>query len=689
MAPATSTPAPGHSLVLYNPQEFDVVMRDAADLAVTNDRIDNPPEWLVYLHDKIARTYSAMQSLAKDVRATQRQDLEELKRGYNQMRDHYLGMAHLYHSGTQVTQQQIATLHNQVEQASADFVQRVWSQIAKFATQDAARQQAVERLEEMAKFHQEALLTVQKEVQNQKNFQKEVDSWAQEKNLQIQDLLAREYLDPASLDSRMQSKLEELRQYTQAAIQEAQQQMRFSRPVDVDSVLAGLGRRAASTAPLGSQPSLPSVKFSSSEARMRDQLSSRNLQAAQSGRQASLGRDQFLSARTPMMSGAAGGFGGGFGGVPPLRPRMVPGGDPGDSDPDDDDDPAHLIELVARPTIAQVNPVHLNKPSTYSGKELSQFKPWWLKVESYIETYDTSFPTDRHRINWVGSLLTDKAQIWHNQRSQQVRRMGLQDHWMGYALAVQERFKDPAERHRNLRKMQELRYQGDTAQYITEMLDLNEEVQWSGTAFQTHISRTLPNKITDLVYSRLGRLPTNDEEFLDAIQEAGQIYENMMANPGFSSGKGAPASTPERSKSGQHPNPRSEGRSQSGQSSNKDSHSAGPPKLDPKDKRWSSNKEALKGISSADIDKRKAAKKACWRCGRDNHQTLACFARKDVDGKELPAAPEKTAAVKRKAEDPQPGASPAAKKAKIDAIRTAIPHPESVFEEIEDSDSDF
>jgi len=184
------------------------------------------------------------------------------------------------------------------------------------------------------------------------------------------------------------------------------------------------------------------------------------------------------------------------------------------------------------------------------------------------------------------------------------------------------------------------------------------------------------------VYSRHGGLPDTDEEFLSAVQEAGLIYENMLSNPGLGSvGKGAPGSTSERSKP--VPPPTKEPRSLSGQ--NQSSRNS---KVDPKSKRWSNNRDALKGIDQADIDKRKSANKACWRCGRDNHDTLDCFARKDVNGKDLPPAPERTSAIKRKNDAEE---IPPPKKVRIDAITLPTPPFElgHIIEEPSDSDSDF
>ncbi|KAA8622038.1 hypothetical protein SMACR_09891 [Sordaria macrospora] len=332
----------------------------------------------------------------------------------------------------------------------------------------------------------------------------------------------------------------------------------------------------------------------------------------------------------------------------------------------------------------QATPIHLSKPSSYDGKDLSKFRPWWYKIEASLESYAASFPSDAYKIHWIGSLLTDKAQTWHNQRTKQCQRMGLVDTWTGYSTALKDRFKDPSEQHRNARKMAELKYEGDTVQYITTLLDFNDVVQWSGTTFRNHISKTLPSEIIKMVYHTRGGVPSSDDEFLNTVQEAGQVYENMLQDPGMPSGKGTPTSRTEHSKSGQQSRKDTRSPSNQSQSSrNRDKQA--------KDKKWNNVREAVNGIDQTDVDQRKRDRVSCWRCGRDNHHTLECFARKDTNNKELPQ-PATTAAVKRKNSDRDEEGDealnrdnePQFKKAKVDAITAA-----TRFMEMNDSDSDF
>jgi hypothetical protein len=58
------------------------------------------------------------------------------------------------------------------------------------------------------------------------------------------------------------------------------------------------------------------------------------------------------------------------------------------------------------------------------------------------------------------------------------------------------------------------------------------------------------------------------------------------------------------------------------------------PKSD-REKKFQNNREALAGVPQAEIDQHKVDKASCWRCGRNSHHTLECFAKKTSKGTEL------------------------------------------------------
>ena len=69
-----------------------------------------------------------------------------------------------------------------------------------------------------------------------------------------------------------------------------------------------------------------------------------------------------------------------------------------------------LIAFINKP-VGQINPVQLKAPEQYNGKDFSKFKPWWIKVKVYIETYPDNFDSSKKRISWVGSFFKDNALV--------------------------------------------------------------------------------------------------------------------------------------------------------------------------------------------------------------------------------------------------------------------------------------
>lgn len=54
---------------------------------------------------------------------------------------------------------------------------------------------------------------------------------------------------------------------------------------------------------------------------------------------------------------------------------------------------------------------------------------------------------------------------------------------------------------------------------------------------------------------------------------------------------------------------------------------------------WNSLREAFKGVPQDEIDTHKKNPSGCWRCGRDNHNTLHRYTRTTIKGTALPEAP--------------------------------------------------
>ena len=85
-----------------------------------------------------------------------------------------------------------------------------------------------------------------------------------------------------------------------------------------------------------------------------------------------------------------------------------------------------------------------------------------------------------------------------------------------------------AEPIRNLRKMRAVLYKDNIAQYLTEFQDLNNVVRLGGQAIKKMVTRAVPEKLIELVYSRHGTVPLDNLEFIAAIRDAGLTYESLI-----------------------------------------------------------------------------------------------------------------------------------------------------------------
>ncbi|KAH7636145.1 hypothetical protein B0T09DRAFT_317811 [Sordaria sp. MPI-SDFR-AT-0083] len=402
-------------LTLWQPVSFDIVMTRNDDIAAGPILVNNPPLWLIAMHDQIARAHHQIREIALSVGQEQAQGLATLRTQYEDLRDNYNLVATMFKRGLEASQNQVAKFEQGIQQASDRFASEVWTVIAKYGKQDAARQKAIDQLREISLRHQKALETLNERTARQQFPLGHAENRATTHNQQISDIYDK-LVHPSQLKA-----LEEQITNLQRTIEQAGQ-----KAPDTASILRLLEQRAAIKAPSTTQHSSLSEPFFGF-------LKDNDLQAAQARRQANQARMQREatyannygtgSVRFGQSAGRQGSPG------PPRPPRNTLG--PAGNDDDDARNQANsFLANWGYPTI-QTTPIHLNKPATYDGKKLDAFRPWWARISAYLHAYAASFPTDSHKINWLGSMLTDKAQKWHDSRSRQIRSMGVEDTWKG------------------------------------------------------------------------------------------------------------------------------------------------------------------------------------------------------------------------------------------------------------------
>ncbi|CCE33486.1 uncharacterized protein CPUR_07411 [Claviceps purpurea 20.1] len=267
------------------------------------------------------------------------------------------------------------------------------------------------------------------------------------------------------------------------------------------------------------------------------------------------------------------------------------------------------------PPVTHAGPsAHFSKPARFSGNDLNAFRAWWASVRCYLDGNLNSLNTNKVKISWVASHFTDTAFDWH---WAEIRNYDLDapTAWDTYSAALVQRFTDPGANEKNYQKMLSLKYEGDTHAYLTKFVELNTSGQSLGLGERSAIRKALPHRIVDTMNIWRGGRVLSDNEFIDLLKTAGANYEEDRAT--------SAATQPTRL---QPPLPLESDKGQTKSTIGR---------------LWASLKEALAGIVQSAIDQRKTDGIQCWRCGRDTHHTLSCFAKQDIDGRDLPAAPQR------------------------------------------------
>ena len=188
---------------------------------------------------------------------------------------------------------------------------------------------------------------------------------------------------------------------------------------------------------------------------------------------------------------------------------------------------------------------------------------------------------------------------------------------------------------------------------MSRIEEYNSRVGMNGTTFRNMIITAMTPRVIDMIYSRAGDIPDDDDELVSIIKKAGKAVEDVDRvknliqkrdpKPANSKTKETPP-IPEKTKatepSGQAKQPEKEPQT----------NAPGPQSMP---YLWKNPAQAFEGVPQSEIDAHKADASArrCHRCGRLGHSLMRCYARRTIAGTELPIHPskqEKTTETKRK-----------------------------------------
>ena len=377
-------------------------------------------------------------------------------------------------------------------------------------------------------------------------------------------------------------------------------------------------------------------------------------------------------------------------------------------------DPTERLAAALRPLLEprdRGKRLPVKAPDSFDGS-YSEFHSWWKQMKEYIEINAPSAPTDKLKIMSVGTFFRGTALHWYHARQRELKSQTRKDSWADFKVAVKERFTDQARIDKDHDKMLALRYQGDIQDYLARIQELNSRVDLSGRALRKIIKTQLTPEMHAAIYNKYGCIPTDEAILIKTVREIGLIQEEILrtaheakgslrksANKSTTDMEAVPRKETERSSGGRKAVKAKDNWRGKGPVEEPAAKDGDKPRKDFSHLRlcWKNAGQALKGVDQASIDKWKAANKSCIRCGGDNHQSVHCHRKKNIDGQELPPAPEPTgntgtnstasesvsAAKKRPAEDSESESdsentprttckAPQAKKAKTAAAQRKI-----------------
>ena len=90
------------------------------------------------------------------------------------------------------------------------------------------------------------------------------------------------------------------------------------------------------------------------------------------------------------------------------------------------------------------------------------------------------------------------------------------------APAVNNKFAELFEAEQAMRA---LKYEGDILRYINRLQLYNSRVRMTGVSFREMVLDAMPPEISNMIDIRAGAVPEEDDKFMAAIKQAGQIVD--------------------------------------------------------------------------------------------------------------------------------------------------------------------
>ena len=286
--------------------------------------------------------------------------------------------------------------------------------------------------------------------------------------------------------------------------------------------------------------------------------------------------------------------------------------------------------------------IPLKAPETFDGS-FSKFRRWWELINEYFASHQKRVPNDHTKIYSLGTFLRDQAADWYAERKRSMKALHLDDNWVAFSAAIEDRFTDRQEIGKDHEKLLALEYGGDMHTYLLRFNKLNSRVQLSGQSLKRVLTAAVTPDIYKNIWRKHGKIPDADGDLLHAVQEAGIEEEELaraltakklIARPQKEKEKeAAPKGKLEQKAAQAKEKERAPTVTTGGLWPNKND------KFPEQEILWESFKAAIKDTPEEEFQEHRTKEADCRRCGRDGHKTRACFAQTTTKGTKLPPPP--------------------------------------------------
>ena len=171
--------------------------------------------------------------------------------------------------------------------------------------------------------------------------------------------------------------------------------------------------------------------------------------------------------------------------------------------------------------------IPLKAPEIFDGP-FSKFRRWWESINEYFSIDQKRVPNVQTKIYSLVTLLRDQAADWHAERKWSMKALHLDDNWVAFSAAMEDRFTDRQETGKDHEKLLALDYNGDMQTYLARFNELNSRIQLTGQSLKRVFTAAVTPDMYRNIWRKYGKITDTDGDLHHAVREAG-IEEEELA----------------------------------------------------------------------------------------------------------------------------------------------------------------